>query len=31
MRLRQQLAQNQRSGPPEELFKMEPADPIRFD
>jgi hypothetical protein len=31
MRLRQQLAQQPKIRPPEELFKMEPTDLIRFD
>jgi hypothetical protein len=31
MRLRQQLAQAPKFRPPEELFKMEPIDLIRFD
>jgi hypothetical protein len=31
MRLRQQLAQQPKIRPPEELFKMEPTDLIKFD
>jgi hypothetical protein len=31
LRPQQQLARTPKIGPPEELFKMEPTDLIRFD